>query len=146
MRIHYFYNFSFKIRGGNEKNLPRAMHGGGCGYFLWGAVRRGMKKWIIVIPKSIPADIAIINRKVFSVRLRKTERLPNNPDSLTMKLFLFNFFHNRSTSPINHLLLVMVDFRIYVVDEIGVVSFSRDEGEGVCHLHQFTISGVGGDA
>jgi len=64
-----------------------------------------------------------------------------------MKLFLFNFFFlGRSTSPINHLLLVMADFRIYVVDEVSVVCFAKDKGEGVCHFHQFTISGVGGDA
>ena len=64
-----------------------------------------------------------------------------------MKLFLFNFFFlSRSTSPINHFLFVMADFRIHIVDEVGVVRFAKDKGEGVCHFYQFTISGVGGDA
>lgn len=64
-------------------------------------------------------------------------------DSLSLYLFLFNFFFfSRSASPINHLLFVMADFRIHIVDEIGVVRFAEYKGEGVCHLHQFTISGV----
>lgn len=66
-------------------------------------------------------------------------------DSLSMYLFLFSiFFLCRRTSPINHFLFIMADFRIHVVDKVGIVRFAKDKG--ICHFHQFTISCFGGDA
>lgn len=62
-----------------------------------------------------------------------------------MKLFLFSlFFLYRSTSSISHLLFEMADFRVHVVNKGDVVCLA--ENKGICHLHQFTISNVGGDA
>ncbi len=72
------------------------------------------------------------------------KRLPKS-NSLSMYLFLFSiFFLCRRTSPINHFLFIMADFRIHVVGEVGIVRFAKEKG--ICHLHQFTISGFGGGA
>lgn len=43
-------------------------------------------------------------------------------------------------------MLVVGDFRIYVVDKRGVVLLTKDKSEGIHHLHQSTISIIAGCA
>ena len=47
---------------------------------------------------------------------------------------------------VEHLTLVVSDFRIYVVDEWGVVLLAKDQDEGIHHLHQCAICIVAGCA